>query len=113
MTSSTSRKPPAAHIASRIPPASRNNLQSGRQKRGLVIPDVALDLRRQRHVAHLHRLGPRAMDELLREIGAKHACMTLIESLLEEYTRLDPEAVAAAGGYQFPEPLAVINGGRL
>ena len=54
------------------------------------------DIRRRRHVAHLCRLGDRAVDELLREIGAERSCMTAIEMKLERYSGLDRGVIAAA-----------------
>ena len=44
--------------------------------------DVLLDLRFQRHVEYLHRLGPRAVGELLAEIGATRSCRTEIDRRL-------------------------------
>jgi hypothetical protein len=58
------------------------------------------DLEREfRHdVAHLHALGPRAIAELLAELGAARMVRTEIEVLLRKYRRLDPAVVAALGG---------------
>ena len=66
------------------------------------IPHCVRDLRRQRHVERLHRLGPRVLDELLQEIGAERFCMTAIEMKLERYAGLDRDVVAAVGGNRLP-----------
>jgi hypothetical protein len=59
-------------------------------------------LRRQRRVAHLYRLGPRAIDELLVEVAAKIGGGPTINRLLVEYERrLTPELLRAVGGNQF------------
>ena len=70
------------------------------------------DLRRQRNVVRLHRIGPRAFDELLRVIGAERSCMTQIETLLEEMAYLDPRVVEAVGGRDLEHHLVEVEGGR-
>ncbi len=60
------------------------------------------DIRRQRHVQHLHRLGPRIFDELLQEIGAERSCMTMIETRLERFAALNQEQVTALEADRFP-----------
>ena len=73
---------------------------------GEIAADVVADLRFQRQVLRLHRLGPRVTAELLAEIGAERSIQTLIDSKLDTYARLDPEAIEAAGGDGFsPAPL--------
>ncbi len=70
------------------------------------------DLRRRLHVERLHRLGPRALDELLLEIGAEMSCLTAIETRLERYAGLDRGVVAAVGGDRFPpSPLHAMSDG--
>ena len=59
-------------------------------------------LRRQRHIQKLHGLGPRALDELLIEIGAERGITTIIDQKLKRYAELDPEALEMAGGDEFP-----------
>ncbi len=51
----------------------------------------------------LHRLGPRAVDELLLEIGAERYCLTVIEDKLACYAELDSSLASAVGGDRFPE----------
>ncbi len=73
---------------------------------GHVAADVVADLRRQRQVQKLHRLGPRALDALLIEIGAERGITTIIERRVERYAALDPKALKTLGGDCFP-PLPI------
>ena len=70
--------------------------------------DLIRELRRRRHVERLHRLGPRAVDELLLDIGAERHCMTAIEDKLARYAELDPGLVTAVGGDRFPKPMLMV-----
>jgi len=67
-----------------------------------------------RLVEHLHRLGPRAVGELLAEIAEEWDIPDdALVSTLERFGRLSPEILAALNGVRFaPQPLAVIRGGR-
>jgi hypothetical protein len=69
------------------------------------------ELRFQRNVAQLHRLGPRALHALLRELGARHLIGTEIETIVAWYVaRLDDEMVRAVGGDRFPPtPLYLVR----
>ena len=76
----------------------------------LVTVDVVADLRRQRHVRQLYRLGPRVLDELLVEIGAERGITTIIERKIEKYAALDIDALEIAGGGRFPgQPIHVVR----
>ena len=70
----------------------------------MTAPGGIADLRRQRHVRQLYRLGPRAIDALLIEIGAERSIMTLIERKVERYASLDIDALGLVGGDRFPDP---------
>ena len=72
------------------------------QDQGMIAPHVIADLRRQRHVQELHRLGPRALYALLVEIGAERGITTLVERKIERYAALDVNALELAGGDRFP-----------
>lgn len=61
-------------------------------------PDVARQLQYQRQVEHLHRLGPRAIGELIREVAAGED----LDSALAAYQRLTPSLLKALGGDRFP-----------
>jgi hypothetical protein len=79
--------------------------RSGQPRRlGKVVTDLVDDLRFRRQVGKLHALGPRAMAELLAEIGEQRACRTFIDQRLEAYSELNPELVKALDGDEFPRP---------
>lgn len=54
--------------------------------------------RLHRGAEHLHRLGPRAVAEFLAELGGRIGGTPACLSLLNEYGRLCPRQVRAAGG---------------
>ncbi len=70
----------------------------------MIAPHAIADLRRHRHVQQIYRLGPRAIDALLIEIGAERSIMTLIERKIERYAGLDVDALELTGGDRFPIP---------
>ena len=60
-------------------------------------------IRLQRGAEHLHRLGPRAMAELLAELAGSIGGIPAIIGLLAEYERrLSPELLRRVGGDRFP-----------
>jgi hypothetical protein len=61
-------------------------------------------LRRQRLVQHLHRLGERAVDELLVELGLDYRIEVDILLRLERYGRVSPAIVRAFGAANLPSP---------
>ncbi len=65
--------------------------------------DVA-DLALRRTVERVHGLGPRAVYELLVEIGEQRLCRTYLEQRIQRYAEIDPEHLAALGGEHFPRP---------
>ena len=69
-----------------------------------VTADAVADLRRQRYVRKLHRLGPRALDALLVEIGSERSITTIVERKIEKYAGLDVGALELTGGDRFPPP---------
>ncbi len=71
---------------------------------GETVADLVDDLRLHRQVEKLCQLGPRAVGELLVEIGEQRSCRTFIDQRLEAYNRLDPKTVNAVAGDQFPRP---------
>ena len=71
---------------------------------GEVADNLVVDLRRHRQVEHLHTLGLRAMDELLKEVGEQRGCQTFIDMRLKAYAKLDPEIVKVLGAGEFPRP---------
>lgn len=71
-------------------------------------PESTSGLRRdfvfERNVVQLHRLGPRIIAELLRDVGARTMHMTTIESKVANFADLDPSVVRALGGDRFARP---------
>jgi hypothetical protein len=64
------------------------------------------DLRFQRAVARLHRLGERPLGAFLAELSGRLMIRTEVEQLLAAYSRLDPAMVEAVGADRFaPIPL--------
>jgi hypothetical protein len=73
------------------------------QKRlGEYTDDIMADLTFQRHVGHLHALGPRVVGELLAQLGAEKNIRTAIDQMLARYAKLTSEQVKAAGGDKWP-----------
>ena len=73
---------------------------------GAKAAEIVADLKFRRQVIRLHRQGPRAVGELLAEIGAERSIATTIDRKLDAYTEVEPEVLEAAGGDEFwPAPL--------
>jgi hypothetical protein len=66
------------------------------------VTEAVADLRFERQVRLLHRLGPRPVAELLAELGAERNIQTIIDRKLARYTKLTPEQLRATGGDRFP-----------
>ena len=62
------------------------------------VAEVTSSLRRQRQIEHVHRLGDRAVGELLHEVDAGAD----LDSALAAYERLTPDLLKAVGGDHFP-----------
>jgi hypothetical protein len=71
-------------------------------------------LRRQRAVERLHRLGARAVFELLDELARHHPGIAAdIDARLARFAQLDPALLRALGGDRFAaSPMRVIGGAR-
>ncbi len=82
---------------------------NGRRAQGLwpigqIAAEVAADLRFRRQVERLHRLGPRALYEVLTEIGEQRLCRTYIEKRVRRYAEIDQKHLAALDAEHFPRP---------
>ena len=62
------------------------------------VAEASASLRRHRQFEHVHRLGPRAVEELTVEIAGGED----LDRALEAYQRLTPELLEATGGDRFP-----------
>lgn len=74
-------------------------------------PTYLADLRFARDVEAFHRLGARALAEMLAELGREHLLQTAIEAKLRRYVeRLDLALLRAVGGDRFPpSPMRVVG----
>ena len=71
------------------------------------------DVRFQRNIERLHKMGARAVGELLAEIGAERSIQTIIDNKLARYVEVDDPALAVTGGDRFPGTLLhEMTGGR-
>ena len=102
---------PASHLVlgmrSPVPhPAFDANAERRKRKEVAKPPSAGLrrDFAFERDVVRLHRLGPRAIAELLRDVGARTMRMTTIESKVADFADLEPSVVQALGGDQFARP---------
>ncbi len=68
---------------------------------GPIPVEAPASLRRHRQFEHVHRLGPRAMEELAVEVANGED----LDSALAAYDRLTPEMLKATGGDRFPAQL--------
>ena len=71
---------------------------------GPIAAEAVANMRFRHRVQHLHRLGPRAVGELLAELGAERSIMTLIDQKLDTYAELEPETLEVTGGDGFWQP---------
>ncbi len=60
--------------------------------------DMTARLKRHRQIEHLHRLGPRAVGELLYEVAEGGD----LDRALDSYEHLTPSLLKALGGDRFP-----------
>jgi hypothetical protein len=56
------------------------------------------DTRLRRDVKLVHRLGPRALYEMLLEVSEDRSLGTYIEELVGKYAAIDPAVLEAIGG---------------
>ena len=64
----------------------------------------------ERHIEHLHHLGPRVFGELLAEIAHHTGQSIFIVGRLQAYAGLDRAVLRAVGGDRFPAmPLQVVR----
>ena len=76
----------------------------GLQPIGQDAAEAVADLTFRHMVERVHGLGPRAVHELLVEIGEQRLCRTYIEHRVQRYSEIDPEHLEALEGDTFPRP---------
>ena len=75
-----------------------------------ALTDTLNEMVYRRRVQRLWRLGPRAIAELLAEIGAERSIRTTIDEKLERYTGFEPAVLRAVRADQLPAtPLHVVR----
>jgi hypothetical protein len=97
---------------SRRPSAEATAFENGRRDKGnrsayshpaAALQDAAIGrLRRQRQIAAIHRLGARAVLELVEELDRYYGLGESLDNRLERYAGLDLEVLRAVGGDRFP-----------
>ena len=71
--------------------------------------DPRARLRLQRGAEHVHRLGPRAMAELLAELAHQTGSIAATLDVLDDYQRrLTPAMIAVVGASSFPPWLRAV-----
>ena len=77
---------------------------------GEVAAEIVAQLRFRRQVERVHALGPRVLAELLAEIAVERSIRVIVERKLDRFAGLDPDALNATGGDQFPPtPLHLVS----
>ncbi len=62
----------------------------------------ARDIRFERAVERLHKLGPRVLHEFLVQVGAERSIRTFLEDRIGSFASLDLDILAALTGDQMP-----------
>ena len=62
------------------------------------------DLKFRRNIERLYSKGPRAVGEMLAELGAERGIQTIIDTKLSRYAEIDNTELSVAGGDRFPAP---------
>jgi hypothetical protein len=68
--------------------------------------ELAADLGFRQRVTKVHRLGPRAVAELLAEVAVEADVLDVVDEALDAFCRLDFETLQAVGGDRLP-PLPI------
>jgi hypothetical protein len=87
-------------------------VEKDHNRRRAPCASAAADLRLQRNAVAIHRLGPRAVYELLVELGAITGHRAAVDELAERYGAIDRTHLHVAGGDRFaPRPLLLVRHG--
>ena len=95
-------------------PEGRVSEQAGRLSardiayRAALQAEIIADLRFQKSVEKLHRLGPRVLHALLCEFAYDRMLQTEIERLIEHYAGLRPERLRAVADRFAPAPIHLV-----
>ncbi len=90
--------------------ATADHFSCRRRSRPKPLAGPVSDLRRDRVVLRLHRLGPKPVSEYLKElVGNDDGLQADALFLLEKYAALDPEIVRALDADTFPPAVFVVG----
>ncbi len=71
-----------------------------------IVADIAF----RRKVERLHARGPRAVLEILAEIGAERSIRTIIDQTLDRHLAVSDQALEAVGGDRLPaDPIHAVS----
>jgi hypothetical protein len=87
---------------------SPNSLSAATSTPPNPTPQFIFPVRLQRAAEYLCELGPRAVGELLLEIGHETDALPLVVERASAYQRLSPDVLKALGGDRFPRRLTVV-----
>ena len=73
---------------------------------GHITAEIVADVRFRRKIERLHARGPRAVLEVLAELGAERSIMTTIDQTLDRHLAVSDAALEAAGGNRLP-PISI------
>ena len=97
---------PQSDFINTEPSTTTDNFSRRRRSRSKPLGGPLSDLRRDRLVRRLHRLGPRPISEYLKElVGNDDGLQADTLFLLEKYAALDPQIVRVLGGDCWPTTL--------
>ena len=69
---------------------------------GPIAAVIVADIRFRRKIERLHQRGPRAVLEVLAEIGAERSIMTTIDQVLDQHLDVSDQVLEAVGGDRLP-----------
>ena len=77
---------------------------------GHIAATTVADVRFRHKIEKLHARGPRAVAEVLAEIGAERSIGTVVDQTLDRHLAVPEEALEATGGDRLPPaPLYAVN----
>ena len=101
---------PQSDFINTEPSTTTDNFSRRRRSRSKPLGGPLSDLRRDRLVRRLHRLGPRPISEYLKElVGNDDGLQADALFLLEKYGSLDPEIVRALDADDFAPAVFVVG----
>ena len=69
---------------------------------GHIAAVLVADVRFRRKVERLHRRGPRAILEVLAELGAERSIMSIVDQILDRHLAVSDQEIEIVGGDRLP-----------